>query len=239
MARKDQNVRYVTVPSRLGWMITFSDLVTLLLTFFVMIIAMSSMDSKALKESFGFFSSVSGPLEFPGRHEVSVTKPVVKTTPSVMDLDMESLKRNLMISIKKESMVNIPGLGLDLGEVKETSKGFAIQVPDGALFEEGSKEVKKEAEPVLRGIAGAIKGIDVVVAIEGHTDNTGSEQSNWRLSLQRAISIADFFVYNQQMSPEKLCVAGYGSMRPVATNDTEGGRAKNRRVEIILLKDRI
>ncbi|MGO9147442.1 MAG: hypothetical protein ACLQDF_13840 [Desulfomonilia bacterium] len=51
--------------------------------------------------------------------------------------------------------------------------------------------------------------------------------------------MADFFVYNQGISPEKLCVAGYGSMKPIATNETEGGRAKNRRVEIILLKDRI
>ncbi len=239
MARKDRNVTYVRLPNRLGWMITFSDLVTLLLTFFVMIIAMSSMDSKLLKESFGFFSAVSGPLEFPREHEVNVAKQIVKTTPSVMDLNVESLKRNLMISLKKQNVLNIPGEGLDTGEVKETSRGFAIQVSDGALFEAGSKEVKKDAEPVLKGIAQAIKGIDVMVAIEGHTDSIGAEQSNWRLSLQRAISIADFFVYNQQMSPEKLCVAGYGSMRPVATNDTEGGRARNRRVEIILLKDRL
>jgi chemotaxis protein MotB len=92
---------------------------------------------------------------------------------------------------------------------------------------------------MLKGIADAVKGIDVTIAIEGHTDNLGDEQSNWRLSLTRAISIADFFVYNQGLSPERLCVAGYGSKRPVATNETQTGRDRNRRVEIILLKDRI
>jgi len=239
MARKDLNVKYVKLPDRMGWMVTFSDLVTLLLTFFVMIIAMSSMDSKALKDSFGFFSSVSGPLEYPGRHEVNVVKPVVKTRPNVMDLDVESLKRSLMISIKRPDASQVTGMGLDMPGVRETSRGFAIQVPDRALFEVGSKDVKREAAPVLKGIADAIQGIEVVVAIEGHTDNVGSEQANRRLSVQRAISIADYLVYSLGLSPNRLCVAGYGSMRPVATNDTEGGRASNRRVEIILLKDRI
>jgi chemotaxis protein MotB len=128
---------------------------------------------------------------------------------------------------------------MDFGEVKETYRGFAIQVPDDIVFDKGTATVRKDAEPVIKGIADTIRGLDVTIAIEGHTDNLGNEGTNWKLSLQRAISIADFFVYNQGMSPEKLCVAGYGSMKPIATNETEGGRAKNRRVEIILLKDRI
>ena len=239
MAYKDKNVTYVKLPDRLGWMVTFSDLVTLLLTFFVMIIAMSSMDSKVLKDSFGFFSAVNGPLEFPQEHEVKIVQPVVKTAPDIMALNVESLKRSLMISLKKQNIVNIPGRGIDMGDVKETNRGFAIAVPDGVVFDKGSKELKKDAEPMLKGVADAVRGIDVTIAIEGHTDNLGNEQSNWRLSLSRAISIADYFVYNQGLSPERVCVAGYGSKRPVATNETQTGRDRNRRVEIILLKDRL
>ncbi len=239
MFRQNKNVLIVKMPSRLNWMTTFCDMLTILLCFFVLIISMSSMESKALKDTFGFFSSVTGPLEFQEDHEVKVVQPVVKTKPNIMSLNVASLKRSLMISLKNQNIVNIPGRGIDVGDVKETNRGFAIAVPDGVVFDKASKELKKDAEPVLKGIADAVRGIDVTIAIEGHTDNIGNEQSNWRLSLSRAISIADFLVYNQGLSPERICVAGYGSKRPVATNETQGGRDRNRRVEIIFLKDRI
>jgi chemotaxis protein MotB len=239
MSRQDKNVLIVKMPSRLNWITTFCDMLTILLCFFVLIISMSSMESKALKNTFGFFSAVTGPLEFPQEHEVKVAQPVVGTKPNIMSLDVASLKRSLIISLKKQDIVNIPGRGIDIGDVKETNRGFAIAVPDGIVFDKGSKELKKDAEPVLKGIVDAVRGIDVTIAIEGHTDNAGDEQSNWRLSLQRSISIADFLVYSQGLSPERLCVAGYGSKRPVATNETQTGRDRNRRVEIILLKDRI
>ena len=239
MLRQDKNILIVKMPNRLHWMTTFCDMLTILLCFFVLIIAMSSMESKALKKTFGFFSAVTGPLEFPQQHEVRVAQPVMKAAPNIMSLNVESLRRSLMISLKKQSIVNIPGRGIDIGDVKETNRGFAIAVPDGVVFEKDSKELKKDAQPVLMGIADAVRGMDVTIAIEGHTDNLGNEQSNWRLSLLRAISIADFLVYNQGLSPENICVAGYGSKRPVATNETQGGRDRNRRVEIILLKDRL
>jgi chemotaxis protein MotB len=239
MPGQDKNVIIVKMPSRLNWITTFCDMLTILLCFFVLIISMSSMESKALKNIFGFFSAVTGPLEFPQEHEVKVAQPVVGTKPDIVSLNVQNLKRSLMISLKKQAIANIPGRGIDMGDVKETTRGFAIAVPDGVVFDKGSKELKKDAEPVLKGIVDAVRGIDVTIAIEGHTDNIGDEQSNWRLSLLRAISIADFFVYNQGLSPEKICVAGYGSKRPVATNETQGGRDRNRRVEIILLKDRL
>ncbi|MGD0820622.1 MAG: flagellar motor protein MotB [Desulfomonilia bacterium] len=239
MAKKDKDVIYVKMPSRLNWMTTFCDMLTILLCFFVLIISMSSMESKALRNTFGFFNSVVGPLEFPQQHEVMVAQPVVRVAPNIMQLDAGNLNRSLMISLKKLNVVGTPGRGTDFGEVKETYRGFAIQVPDDIVFDNSATTVRKDAEPVIKGIADAIRGLDVTIAIEGHTDNLGNEGTNWKLSLQRAISIADFFVYNQGMSPEKLCVAGYGSTKPIATNETEGGRAKNRRVEIILLKDRI
>ncbi|HVN70565.1 MAG TPA: flagellar motor protein MotB [Desulfomonilia bacterium] len=237
--KRNKNVLIVKMPSRLNWMTTFCDMLTILLCFFVLIISMSSMESKALKNTFGFFNSVTGVLEFPQQHEVTVVPPTVKTKPDIIQLEAGSLNRSLVISLKKQNVLGIPGRGTDNELVKETSRGFAIRVPDEVVFDKASTSVKKDAEPVLKGIANAVKGLDVIIAIEGHTDNVGSEQANWKLSLQRAISIADFFVYNQGMSPDRLCVAGYGAMKPVAANDTEGGRGKNRRVEIILLKDRI
>jgi chemotaxis protein MotB len=103
----------------------------------------------------------------------------------------------------------------------------------------GTSVIKRDALPVLQAIADVIKSTDSTIAIEGNTDSLGNEEANWKLSLKRAISIVDFFEYTEGLSSSRFCVAGYGSMRPVAPNDTEEGRAKNRRVEIILLKDRL
>jgi len=239
MAKKDINTVYVRLPDRLGWMTTFSDMVTLLLTFLVMIIAMSSMDSKTLQESFGFFRSVAGPLEFPYEHETKVQHNLVKPEPRIIELDSEGLQRNIMLSLRDQVTRQVAPRGLDLFEVVETDRGLAIRVPGDVLFAEGSAEVKKAAGALLGAIAQNIRGTSVTISIEGHTDDVGSESSNWTLSLQRAIRVTDFFVYSLDMPPGRFCVAGYGELKPIATNETVTGRQKNRRVEIILLKDRI
>ena len=101
MAKKDKDVIYVKMPSRLNWMTTFCDMLTILLCFFVLIISMSSMESKALKNTFGFFNSVVGPLEFPQQHEVMVAQPIVKVAPNIIQLDAGNLHRSLIISLKK------------------------------------------------------------------------------------------------------------------------------------------
>ncbi len=239
MAKKDPNTIYVKLPDRLGWMTTFSDMVTLLLTFFVMIIAMSSMDSKTLQESFGFFRSVAGPLQFPSEHEAKIQHNLVKPEPRIMELNGENLHRSIMLSLKEQVVQKVPTRGLNLFEVVETSRGLAIRVPGDILFAEGSAEVKKAAGGVLGAIAKNIRATSVTLSIEGQTDDVGSESSNWTLSLQRAISVTDFFVYTLGMPPGRFCVAGYGELKPIATNETVTGREKNRRVEIILLKDRL
>jgi chemotaxis protein MotB len=237
MVKKDRNVLYVKLPSRMGWMVTFSDLTTLLLTFFIMLIAMSSMDSKTMRQSFGYFSSVAGPLQYPQEHELSIPQPILKPTPQVMELKREELSKAVIVAVKRLG-IEVPS-GEEGLVSQETGRGLAIRVPGDVLFRAGSASVRKEAEPVLRAVADSIKDIDVTVAIEGHTDNVGNDGGNWRLSLQRAISVADFFVYTLDMPPGRFCVAGYGRLKPIATNDTVTGREKNRRVEIILLKDRI
>lgn len=239
MAKKDKDAVYVKLPDRLGWMTTFSDMVTLLLTFFVMIIAMSSMDNKTLQESFGFFRSVAGPLQFPSEHEAHMAQPFVKPEPRIIELESDSLFRSITLTLKEKGVHDLLTKGMDLFEVVETSRGLAIRIPGDILFAEGSVQVKKDAGIVLGAIAQNIRSTSPTISIEGHTDDVGGNDANWRLSLQRAISVADFFVYNLGMPPGRFCVAGYGELKSIATNETATGRAKNRRVEIILLKDRI
>jgi chemotaxis protein MotB len=241
MLKEDKNVIYVKMPSRLNWMTTFCDMLTILLCFFVLIISMSSMESKALQKTLGFFTSVKGPLGFTREHETGVAPLVSKPLQPIFYKDAESLNRDLMLALSKRTIgiAGLPGRGTVPYEVQETDRGYAIRVSGDILFDKGSQELRRDALHILQGIADVVKSTDSTVSIEGNTDSFGNEQSNWKLSLQRAISVMEYFEYTEGLSPCRFCVAGYGSMRPVVSNDTADGRVKNRRVDIILLKDRV
>ncbi|MBN2297492.1 MAG: flagellar motor protein MotB [Deltaproteobacteria bacterium] len=239
MAKKDKNTEYILLPDKNAWMTTFSDMVTLLITFFVLLISMSSMDSKAMREMFGFFNEAMGPLDFAQVQEIQGLPTLMEAVPPKVFLDSLSLSRNILNSLEKNGSGGFSGRGKDIVEVRESNRGLAIMLNGDVLFDEGSSELRKEAPVVLQSIADTVKDADSTISIEGHTDNQGDEHGLYRLSLQRAISVLDFFVYTSALSPTRFCVAGYGPARPVDTNATSQGRAKNRRVEIILLKQRI
>lgn len=240
MKRRTDDVMYVKVPGRLNWMTTFCDMLTILLCFFVLIISMSSMESKALKKTLGLFGGIKGSLGNTGEHEVVVAPLFVKPEQPVVYRDAESLNRNLMLALSKRTIGARPeGRGTMPYEVQETSRGYAIRISGDILFDRGSAALRNDAVNLLLTVADVIRTTDATISIEGNTDNLGNEKANWMLSLRRAISIMEYFELTEGLSPSRFCVAGYGSTRPVAPNDTDEGRAKNRRVEIILLKDRV
>jgi len=239
MAGKNKNIEYITLPDKNAWMTTFSDMVTLLITFFVLLISMSSMDAKTLKEMFGFFNEVMGPLDYAEVQEIQGLPTLMEAVPPKVFLDSLSLSRNILNSLEKNGAGGFTGRGKDIVQVRETNRGLAILLNSDVLFDEGSPAVKKEATVVLLSVAETIRDADATISVEGHTDNLGDGQTLYRLSLQRAISVLDYFVYSAALSPTRFCVAGYGPTRPVDTNATQQGRVNNRRVEIILLKQRI
>ncbi|HHO77253.1 MAG TPA: hypothetical protein ENN05_12615 [Deltaproteobacteria bacterium] len=239
MAKKGKNIEYIMLPDKNAWMTTFSDMVTLLITFFVLLISMSSMDSKTLKDMFGFFNEAMGPLEFAQVQEIQGLPTLIEAVPPRVFLDALSLSRNILNSLERDGVGGYSGRGKDILEVRESNRGLAILLNGDVLFDEGSSALRKDALVVLQGIAQTIKDADSTISIEGHTDDQGDEQGQYRLSLQRAISVLDYFVYTSALSPGRFCVAGYGPARPVDTNATNQGREKNRRIEIILLKQRI
>lgn len=240
MAKKDKNIEYVMLPSKTQWMVTFSDMITLLITFFVLLISMSSMDSKAMKEIFGFFNEVMGPLEFAEQQEIQGLPTIIETVPPKVFYDTTNLSRSILDNLESKGFGGLKGRGEDLFEVRQNSRGLAISINEDILFDERSHVVKKEAMPILLSIAQSVHNADSTISVEGHTDNrNGTANEQYRLSLRRAGSVLDFFVYSAGMSPTRFALAGYGSTRPVEPNDTEQGRKKNRRVEIVLLKDQL
>ena len=239
MSKKNKNIEYIELPDRNGWMTTFSDMVTLLITFFVLLISMSSMDEKSMKELFGFFNDVVGPLEYADLQAVQTLPSPVDTVRPKVFFDSMSLSKSLLDSLSNKGIGGMTGRGTSLFEIREINRGLAIMLRNDILFDKGSAGLKKDALPILHGVADVLRNADSIISIEGHTDNQGDQEDLYRLSLMRSIHVLDYLVYTTGLSPTRFGVAGYGCVRPVATNTTELGRSQNRRVEIIVLKDKL
>ena len=139
--------------------------------------------------------------------------------------------------MKRELRKQLSGkVGLDVAD-----RGLVITLADNILFDSGKAEIKEDACPVLDKIAAVIKekAPDKNIGIEGHTDNVPIKYSGWKsnreLSTARANNVYHYMVDSAGLNPSYLMTMGYGEFQPVASNDTEAGQAKNRRVEIVIL----
>ncbi len=122
-------------------------------------------------------------------------------------------------------------------EVRTSQGRMIVKLPENVLFDVGKSKLKAEGEAAvaqLTPILASLEGRQFQVA--GHTDSTGKDETNWRLSTERALAVT-LFMINNGMPPERVSSIGYGRFQPVATNDTDEGRAQNRRIEIVLQPD--
>jgi chemotaxis protein MotB len=112
-----------------------------------------------------------------------------------------------------------------------------VTFSDAVLFASGSADIKQEAFGMLEKLSKSLSNAPGRITIEGHTDNIptsgGKYASNWELSTSRAASVLHFFI-TKGVDPNRFSIAGYGEYRPLTGNDTEDGRAKNRRVELVI-----
>ena len=151
--------------------------------------------------------------------------------------DLRAEERQQFEGIKRELERQLKGkVGLDVGD-----RGLVITLADNILFDSGKAKIKEDANPVLDKIISVIKNkaSDKNVGVEGHTDNVPIKYSSWKsnreLSTARANNVYHYLVKVGGLDPAKITTMGYGEFRPVAANDTDTGRAKNRRVEIVIL----
>ncbi len=223
----------------LAWMVTFSDLLTLLLTFFVMLLVMSSMDVKKLKHVFSFFTGVLGVMGSDAKGMIAPSKIVV---PRYVNVNPEYFKKVLSMvhetgdeKGEEESIVELNGISV-------VSKGGKIVITfyDKILFDMGKADIKPETTPILIEVGEWLKESDYLVMVGGYTDNvpinTVEFPSNWELSAARAVNTLRFLLENSNISPSRLSALGFGEYHPLFPNDTPEHRAKNRRVEIIMEK---
>ncbi len=126
----------------------------------------------------------------------------------------------------------LQGTGVD---VSRTGDNITLNMPGNITFAFNSSNLAPEFYPVLNNVAGVMKEYDqTVVEVAGHTDSVGSDEVNQRISEQRANAVTQYLVA-QGLNPQRFITIGAGEHHPIASNDTESGRAANRRVEITLV----
>lgn len=126
-------------------------------------------------------------------------------------------------------------LPLDGLAATETARGTIVSLPSDITFDPGEASIRRAARPTLDRLAAAIRARrPATVAIEGHSDEVGGPIGNQRLSERRATAVRDYLTRVRGIDPTILTVRGLGASRPVASNDSAAGRARNRRVEVVL-----
>jgi len=226
-----------------SWLLPYSDLMTLLLAVFIVLFAVSQLDSNAAKSIAEQFREIMGTpsvleggtgiMDFEG---VSNAYPAATPTPAPINYEelvaLEKLKKELDLFLAKENIGSAVVTYLD-------ERGLVITLKDSILFDSGSSEVRPDKINTLIKIGEIIKPLENYIRVEGHTDNipinTVIYPSNWELSGARAAKVVRLFADRVNINIDKLAVVGYGDSRPVADNRTPEGRAMNRRVDIILL----
>ncbi|HCO73797.1 MAG TPA: chemotaxis protein MotB [Clostridium sp.] len=223
-----------------GWLATYADTVTLLLTFFVLLYSLSTIDSQKFQQiAVAMQSAFSGKadrsiLEF---NSSSGDVPIVGKP----QLTVEDIQENENLEILEDVLTYIKENDLENDvQIYEDEKGLNIQMKDSVLFDTGKAELRPDSKNVLDKVSDLIGKVDNKIIIEGHTDNLPINRpgmpNNWHLSSERALSVLDYFLDSKKLlNPQRFSAQGCGEYRPIAKNDTDEGRAKNRRVNIIVV----
>lgn len=234
-----------------SWLIPYADILTLLLALFIVLFAASEVNQKKVQQISNSFNSAlnggTGVLEneSPVDHiDESLQIPMLgekteseeKSNPVTAEQDREQLGE---LQEKIDAYIQEKGLSPRL-QTELTTQGLLLTITEGVLFASGSADVVGEA----RNTATEISNLLVTdpprnIVIGGHTDNVPSNTSefpsNWELSSSRAINFMKILLQNDKLEPNKFSAIGYGEYQPVSSNATASGRAKNRRVEVLIL----
>lgn len=214
-----------------GWITTFSDLISLLLTFFILIVSMSTLDDTPLVEISSHFNRAVSVLNSPDKAEVAESKP--------RDLLRPVTPREMMLAMRQKSDAILRNTTLE-HKVKAVviKDQLLLRVDDAVLFASGSAKLQPESRNALRGLAMLLRQAPGQIRVEGHTDKTseGGTQDPWSLSLARAASVLHV-LEDAGVEPQRLSLAGYGPSKPLSIEYLGFGSSQNRRVDIILYQE--
>ncbi|HYK89515.1 MAG TPA: OmpA family protein [Acidobacteriota bacterium] len=258
MSRKKKHEEHVNHER---WLVSYADFITLLFAFFTTMYAISTVDAQKMgKMVMSMRASFDSGLFTPGSDRMSLT-PGSGDSRSTAKQD---LVQNIRVSNDTSAGLTKGGAGGNakggeaLGRLKRSveslvgadalkrrvrthldSRGLVISLGEIGFFDSGSDIIKPEGLALLDTIATGISSTSNQIRVEGHTDNVPIRNSkfpsNWELSTSRATAVVAYLIGKFGFEPDRLSAAGYAEYRPAASNDTAEGRARNRRVDIVVL----
>jgi chemotaxis protein MotB len=241
------------------WLVSYADFITLLFAFFVVMYSISSVNEgkyRVLSDSMvaafrdparslepvqvgDLMRSSEESEEMPDRNKPIIevfkmprpAQPAEQHEPEDIDESVQELADSI-----EASMADLVDDGLI--QVRRDKRWIEVEIKSSILFDSGSAGLSAPSAPVLQKLADKLKALDNVIHVEGFTDNVPINNfeylSNWELSAARAASVVHLFT-RLGIHPKRLAAIGYGEFRPVASNDTEDGRARNRRVVLVIM----
>ena len=264
MRKTKREIGQEEVSKGTEWMTTYSDMVTLLLTFFILLFSMATIDKQKFQQvasslSAAFMNKSSKELyDFKDGTDVySITENINLQNilnegedayeygkgdgdeiDAKNEMSMEAEKLNEFVQ-KVEELI----LDMELGEhvkIIDEKTYITLRINSVILFDLGKADIKQSGVETLGKIGELLRDLDREAAIQGHTDNlpinTLLFPTNWELSTKRATNVVLFLVSNSNVDPTKLTATGNGEFRPIAPNDTTQNRQKNRRIDIVIDK---
>ncbi|MCR6513550.1 MAG: OmpA family protein [Clostridium chrysemydis] len=219
------------------WLGTYSDMVTLLLTFFILLYSMSSVDSEKLKQLSKAFNQVMVGTKGDSILQYDLYDGEVPLVGGESDnKDISDTAQSMYKGVKE--FVKDNNLS-DTVDITEDERGVILQLKDSILFQTGESKLKPESKDILNKINTLLKSVPNSIVVEGHTDNVpihNSEyNSNWDLSTARAVTVVRYFIEEKGENPSRFSASGYGEYKPLVANNSDDNRAKNRRVNILIV----
>lgn len=218
------------------WLLTYADLITLMMAFFVIMYAMSKADVNkfnALRTSLAMAFKTDGSAA-----SMVFTQPGVQPNQQVISMDGSSRENQDFQNIIHKIQANLKDQHQVAFVVDE--RGLTIRFLDNVLFDLGRADLRPDALPLLDAVGASLKNTTHYIRVEGHADNlpihTYQFPSNWELSAARSIAVTRYLIEKHDADPRRLASLGYGEFRPLYPNTTEENRAKNRRVDIVVLR---
>ncbi|MED1741529.1 flagellar motor protein MotS [Bacillus swezeyi] len=211
-----------------NWIITFSDLITLILVFFILLFSMSQIDLNKFKAAVGSFQDRADGESVAEQTDRDRDQHAKKAADS-----QDDLLKKINDYIEKNQLSG-------LITAKRDERGVILVLQEAVLFDSGKADIKDQAYPLLHKIAVLLKTVSNPINVEGHTDNrpisTYRFPSNWELSAARASTVIGYFTEKEKLDSSRFLAVGYADTKPVRDNRTESHMKENRRVEIVISK---
>jgi chemotaxis protein MotB len=237
MARMHKKHKHVAHENHERYLITYADMITLLLVFFIVLFAISNADKeKYIKLSTGLSEAFTDNVNvLAGQYDYEGSAPSIEADPRFSTF--------LAVRGQIAQMTQRMQLREDQLSVEMSTDGIVIHLSDEVLFPPGTIELRPEGAAILDEIAAIVGPLPNETRVEGHTDNVAPEgdvaRDNWDLSVLRAVSCVEYLTTVHQIEPARMSAAGYGEFRPLGDNTTIEGRRQNRRVDFLIVERNI